>query len=53
MILRRRDKVVVMSDPPESIESSSSSAEDIDLRQAISGLEEVSRTIVKLHYYRD
>jgi RNA polymerase sigma factor (sigma-70 family) len=27
MILRRRDRVVVMSDPPESIETSSSSAE--------------------------
>ncbi|QUL58197.1 sigma-70 family RNA polymerase sigma factor [Paenibacillus tritici] len=52
MILRRRDRVVVMSEPPERIESSSSSAEDMDLRQAISGLEEVTRTIVKLHYYQ-
>ncbi|MFD2877596.1 RNA polymerase sigma factor [Paenibacillus rhizoplanae] len=52
MILRRRDRVIVMSDPPESIQSPSSTAEDMDLRQAISGLEEVSRTIVKLHYYQ-
>lgn len=52
MILRRRDRVTVMSDPQESIQSPSSTAEDMDLRQAISGLEEVSRTIVKLHYYQ-
>lgn len=52
MILRRRDRVIVMSDPSESIQSPSSTAEDMDLRQAVSGLEEVSRTIVKLHYYQ-
>ncbi|WP_235441454.1 sigma-70 family RNA polymerase sigma factor [Paenibacillus sp. IHB B 3415] len=34
MILRRRDRVVVMSDPPESIESSSSTAEKTRLHRA-------------------
>lgn len=52
LILRKRERVIVMSKPPESIESSSATAEDMDLRQAISGLEEVTRTIVKLHYYQ-
>ncbi|WP_438494051.1 sigma-70 family RNA polymerase sigma factor [Paenibacillus sp. IHBB 3054] len=52
MILRRRDRVVVMSEPPEHLLVSSSFGEDMDLRNAVSSLEEISRTIVILHYYQ-
>lgn len=52
LILRKRERVVVMSNPPESVQATSSSAEEMDLRQAIGRLEEISRTIVKLHYYQ-
>lgn len=52
LILRRRERLVVMSEPPESIQAFSLSAEELDLRQAIDRLEEISGTIVKLHYYQ-
>ncbi|MEK3877300.1 sigma-70 family RNA polymerase sigma factor [Paenibacillus sp. FSL M7-0420] len=52
LILRKRERVVVMSNPPESVQAISSFAEEMDLRQAIGRLEEISRTIVKLHYYQ-
>lgn len=52
LILRKRERVVVMPNPPESVQAISSSVEEMDLRQAIGRLEEISRTIVKLHYYQ-
>ncbi|WNS45687.1 sigma-70 family RNA polymerase sigma factor [Paenibacillus sp. MMS20-IR301] len=52
MILRKRERVVIMSEPPEGIHSLSRQETDMDLHNAISGLEEISRTIVTLHYYQ-
>ncbi|MEK5236834.1 sigma-70 family RNA polymerase sigma factor [Paenibacillus sp. FSL L8-0470] len=52
MILRRRDRVIVMPEPPEHLLISSSFGGDMDLRNAVNRLEEISRTIVILHYYQ-
>lgn len=53
MILRERAKVVAIDKEERAYPNSSSTAEKIDLREAVYQLEEVSRTIVILHYFRD
>lgn len=52
MILRRRERVVVVPEPPERLHAPSPPEKDIDLHNAISRLEEIPRMIVTLHYYQ-
>ncbi|WP_068618724.1 MULTISPECIES: sigma-70 family RNA polymerase sigma factor [Paenibacillus] len=53
LILRGRSKVLSLHKEEGSYHNTSVNAERMDLRDAVYRLEEVSRTIVILHYFRD
>lgn len=53
MILRRRSQVVTVDNAQDIHHSTPNVCERMDLHDAVYRLEEVSRTIVILHYFRD
>ncbi|WP_052380464.1 sigma-70 family RNA polymerase sigma factor [Paenibacillus camerounensis] len=52
LILRKRAQNNIMIDLPQR-QSVSAKVEALDLREAVYRLEEVSRTIIILHYFQD